>query len=92
VSSPATHSGEGRGAWTTRGLSRWELASELGITVSVQLRAAGIPQLEVVLRRFPQVRILLDHMARPGDRRRAAVTLRRRACSRWPATPISFSS
>jgi L-fuconolactonase len=44
----------------------WDLASELGITVSVQLRAAGIPQLETVLRRFPRVRILLDHMARPA--------------------------
>jgi len=49
-----------------RSFPAWELASELGITVSVQLRAAGIPQLEVVLRRFPQVRILLDHMARPA--------------------------
>jgi len=44
----------------------WDLASELGITVSVQLRAAGIPQLETVLRRFPRARILLDHMARPA--------------------------
>jgi predicted TIM-barrel fold metal-dependent hydrolase len=44
----------------------WQLASELGITVSVQLRAAGIPQLETVLARFPRVRILLDHMARPA--------------------------
>jgi len=44
----------------------WDLASELGITVSVQLRAAGIPQLEAVIERFPRVRILLDHMARPA--------------------------
>jgi predicted TIM-barrel fold metal-dependent hydrolase len=49
-----------------RSFPAWDLASELGITVSVQLRAAGIPQLEAMLRRFPRVRILLDHMARPA--------------------------
>jgi L-fuconolactonase len=49
-----------------RGFPAWELASELGITVSVQLRAAGIPQLEAVLARFPRARVLLDHMARPA--------------------------
>jgi predicted TIM-barrel fold metal-dependent hydrolase len=49
-----------------RSFPAWELAGDLGITVSVQLRAAGIPQLEAVLQRFPRVRILLDHMARPA--------------------------
>lgn len=49
-----------------RSFAAWELASELGLTVSVQLRAAGIPQLEAVVERFPRVRILLDHMARPA--------------------------
>jgi len=49
-----------------RGFPAWELASELGVTVSVQLRAAGLPQLEAVIARFPHVRILLDHMARPA--------------------------
>jgi predicted TIM-barrel fold metal-dependent hydrolase len=48
-----------------RSFPAWQLASELGITVSVQLRAAGLPQLEAVIARFPRVRILLDHMARP---------------------------
>jgi predicted TIM-barrel fold metal-dependent hydrolase len=35
----------------------------------VQLRAEGLSQLRAVLERFPQVRIVLDHMARPvlGD-------------------------
>jgi len=70
----------------------WDLASELGITVSVQLRAAGIPQLETVLRRFPRARILLDHMARPASRGRAALRPRRRACSRSRATPTCSSS
>jgi predicted TIM-barrel fold metal-dependent hydrolase len=48
-----------------RAFPAWELASELGLTVSVQLRAAGLPQLEALIARFPRVRILLDHMARP---------------------------
>jgi predicted TIM-barrel fold metal-dependent hydrolase len=48
-----------------RSFPAWGLAGELGITVSVQLRAAGIPQLEAMLGRFPRVRVLLDHMARP---------------------------
>lgn len=49
-----------------RSFPAWELASELGMTVSVQLRAAGIPQLETVLARFPRARVILDHMARPA--------------------------
>jgi predicted TIM-barrel fold metal-dependent hydrolase len=49
-----------------RSFPAWDLASEMGITVSVQLRAAGLPQLETVLARYPRVRILLDHMARPA--------------------------
>ena len=44
----------------------WEFAGEAGIPVCVQLRAGGIPQLEAMLERFPQVRIVLDHMARPA--------------------------
>ena len=49
-----------------RSYPAWDLAGELGIPVSVQLRAAGIPQLEAMLGRFPRVRVLLDHMARPA--------------------------
>src|SRR5213592_3359556 len=37
-----------------------------GIPVCVQLRAAGLPQLATMLERFPQVRVVLDHMARPA--------------------------
>lgn len=44
----------------------WEFAREAGIPVCVQLRAGGLPQLEAMLERFPQVRIVLDHMARPA--------------------------
>ena len=43
----------------------WKFASEAGIPVCVQLRAEGLPQLGAVLGRFPRVRVILDHMARP---------------------------
>ena len=48
-----------------RSFPAWECAGEAGIPVCVQLRAAGLPQLVTVLERFPKVRIVLDHMARP---------------------------
>jgi len=47
------------------GFPAWERAQELDIPVCVQLRADGLPQLENILRRFPRVRVLLDHFARP---------------------------
>ncbi|MDH4376797.1 MAG: amidohydrolase family protein [Ramlibacter sp.] len=43
----------------------WRYASDQGIPVCVQIRAGGLPQLEAVLTRFPQVTVLLDHLARP---------------------------
>jgi len=48
-----------------RSFPAWKFASEAAIPVCVQLRAAGLPQLKAVLERFPAVRIVLDHMARP---------------------------
>ena len=40
----------------------WECAGELGIPVSVSLRPEGVPQLLVLIKQFPQVRIILDHL------------------------------
>jgi L-fuconolactonase len=40
----------------------WEYAAELKIPVVVQLQPAGIPQLEVVLKQFPQVSVIIDHL------------------------------
>jgi L-fuconolactonase len=48
-----------------RSFPAWEFAGEAGIPVSVQLRAAGLAQLVTMLERFPRVRVILDHMARP---------------------------
>lgn len=44
----------------------WEYASANNIPVSVQLRAPNLPQLVVLLERFPGARIILDHFARPA--------------------------
>jgi len=49
-----------------RSFPAWEYAGKAGIPVCVQLRAAGLPQLATVLERFPRVRVILDHMARPA--------------------------
>jgi predicted TIM-barrel fold metal-dependent hydrolase len=43
----------------------WKAAEEAGIPVCVQLRAPHLPELVSMLQRFPRVRVLLDHMARP---------------------------
>jgi len=48
-----------------RSFPAWQCAADAGLPVCVQLRANGLPQLEALIARFPQARILLDHMARP---------------------------
>ena len=50
----------------SRSFPAWERAGRAGIPVCVQLRAAGLAQLAAVLERFPRVRVILDHMARPS--------------------------
>lgn len=48
-----------------RSFPGWRTAEEAGLPVCLQMTAAGIPQLEKVLVRFPGVRVILDHLARP---------------------------
>ena len=43
----------------------WECAGELGISVCVQMLKEGLPQLKVILERFPRVRIIIDHLTQP---------------------------
>lgn len=43
----------------------WEYITEHRIPISVQLRSDGLDQLEVLLSRFPEAVVLLDHFARP---------------------------
>jgi predicted TIM-barrel fold metal-dependent hydrolase len=43
----------------------WEYAEANQISVCLQMTIAGIPMLRAVLGRFPNIRVLLDHLARP---------------------------
>jgi L-fuconolactonase len=43
----------------------WEHAGETGLPVCMQMTPQGFPQLRELMQRFPKVRIILDHLARP---------------------------
>jgi L-fuconolactonase len=76
----------------------WACAGELGLSVCLQMSAKAIPQAVGMAERFPSVRILLDHCARPalddGPPYNAAASLFRLA--RYPniylkLTPRTFA-
>jgi len=75
----------GQAGWLDdpRSFPAWSKAEETGLPVCLQMTAEGIPQIEIVLRRFARVRIILDHLARPvqddGPPYRAADSLWRLA-------------
>jgi L-fuconolactonase len=43
----------------------WEHAGEAALPVCMQMTPQGFPQLRELMRQFPKVRIILDHLARP---------------------------
>jgi L-fuconolactonase len=43
----------------------WSYAADHGLSICMQMSASGIPQLVKMIERFPNVKVLLDHMARP---------------------------
>jgi predicted TIM-barrel fold metal-dependent hydrolase len=43
----------------------WAFAGHAGIPVCMQMTPHGFPQLRGLIERFPEVRIILDHLARP---------------------------
>jgi len=43
----------------------WECAGELGISICLQMSAKAFPQMISMIKRFPKVRVLLDHCGRP---------------------------
>lgn len=43
----------------------WEAMSELGLSMCIQTGPVGLPQVANLARRFPNVPIILDHLARP---------------------------
>jgi predicted TIM-barrel fold metal-dependent hydrolase len=48
-----------------RSFPAWELCDELGLPMCIQTGPIGLPQVTALARRFPNVRIVLDHLARP---------------------------
>jgi len=48
-----------------RSFPAWQCAGELGIPVCMQMTVKAIPKLIRMLERFPQVRVILDHLAKP---------------------------
>src|SRR5712692_248764 len=57
----------GQATWfdDPRSFPAWDYAAEAGIPVCMQMTPQGFPQLRGLLERFPKVRIILDHLARP---------------------------
>ena len=57
----------GQAGWLDdpRSFPAWRKAEEAGLPVCLQMTAEGIPQMETVLQRFPGLRVVLDHLARP---------------------------
>jgi L-fuconolactonase len=44
----------------------WECAGELGLSICLQMSAKAFPQMIRMIERFPNVRVILDHMGRPA--------------------------
>ena len=59
----------GQAGWLDdpRTFPAWRKAEHDGLPVCLQMTADGIPQLENVLHRFPGLRVVLDHLARPAQ-------------------------
>src|SRR5205814_1018139 len=57
----------GQATWfdDPRSFPAWEYASKAGIPVCMQMTPQGFPQLRGLLDRFKDVRVILDHLARP---------------------------
>jgi len=45
-----------------RSFAAWEAADALQMSVCVQMRPEGLPMLETLIARFPNVRIIIDHL------------------------------
>jgi predicted TIM-barrel fold metal-dependent hydrolase len=48
-----------------RSFAAWAFAEEKNLPVCLQMTAKGIPQVTAVLKRFPKLYVILDHLARP---------------------------
>jgi len=50
-----------------RSFPAWAVAEEMALPVCLQMTAKGIAQLTNVLERFPDLHVILDHLARPAQ-------------------------
>lgn len=59
---------QGQGDWLAdpRSFAGWECAAELKLPVCIQARIQGIPQLNVLIERFPGVPMIIDHLLSPN--------------------------
>lgn len=48
-----------------RSFPTWELCNELGISMCIQTDPSGLAQVAGLAKRFPNVKIILDHLGRP---------------------------
>ena len=48
-----------------RAFTSWQLCGELGWTICIQTDPSGLAQVAGLAKRFPRVKIVLDHLARP---------------------------
>lgn len=48
-----------------RAFPAWQAAGELGLSICMQMSQSALPQLAAMVKRFPEVKVLLDHLARP---------------------------
>jgi len=57
----------GQATWfdDPRSYPAWDYAGAAGLPVCMQMTPQGFPQLRGLMERFPKVRIILDHLARP---------------------------
>jgi predicted TIM-barrel fold metal-dependent hydrolase len=57
----------GQAGWLDdpRSFPAWAFAEKSNLPVCLQMTAQGIPQLMGILERFPKLRVILDHLARP---------------------------
>ena len=57
----------GQGTWFDDPLTMpaWNYANEIGMPVCMQLTPQGFPQLRGLIEKFPKVKFILDHLARP---------------------------
>ena len=56
----------------------WQVAEQNNLPVCLQMTATGIPQLINVLTRFPRLKVILDHLARPVQEDGPALQSRRK--------------